>query len=219
MRRTVLAMAAAPAGALLAACLLAACGSSNPAGPGTTSSTVSATTPGSSSTVAGSTGAGSTGTGSTGTGSAGSGTTGQTGTAGAASGGSVTATITPPSGGPVQLTAGSVTCTLSNVGIVLEATGRTASNQDVTLAAGVEGGYTGPGTYSFSQEGPAGSVSVGQTIGGTFMSGELKIAPGAHSATVTAKYVDEHAASSGAQNITGSVQAALSWSSCPQQDQ
>jgi hypothetical protein len=136
--------------------------------------------------------------------------------------GSVNATVTLPNGRRLRVTSGSVTCYTSNfysgkpLTITINAVGRTTSGEKFFLAAGVEGVYKGPGTYSFSQEGPNGSVSVGKD-GGMFGGGRLVVAHGGRAAAVSATWEDEAALMSGSQNITGSVRASLSWKSCPRQ--
>ena len=181
--------------------VLAACGPGGSSVSGTPSSTSAPTT---TSTTTSSTGPGT------------STSTSTTGSGGGPTGGSVSATVTPPSGTAVVVTAGTVTCTMSSpVTIIITAVGKDAAGDTVTIKAGAEGAYTGPGTYSFAEAGPLGSVAVGTVTGGMFSTGQLVVAPGARSATVTAQYQDEKAALAGAQNFTGSVQAALSWSSCP----
>jgi hypothetical protein len=134
--------------------------------------------------------------------------------------GSVNATVTLPNGRTLRVTSGSVACYTEDVysgkprTIVINAVGRTTSGKRFDLAAGVEGDYRGPGTYSFSQEGPNGGVSVGKDSG-MFGGGRLVVAHGGRAATVSATWSDEAAAMSGSQNITGSVRVSLSWKSCP----
>jgi hypothetical protein len=190
--------------AALAGCLLTACGASSHNSAARSSNYTSTT---SSST----TGVRTSSSPATTSGSA----TGGSGTGGSATGGSggrVSASITLPSGTVVRLTSGTVTCTMPGTGIIdISAEGQGTSGQDVKISAGVEG-YTGPGTYNFASEGPLGGVSVGSSDRGMMSDGTLDISSNG-SAVLSGHWVDDAAAA--LSNPSGSIQANLSWPSCP----